>query len=164
VYSEPGQGSTFKVYLPRSTEAAIPASIPAAVPRSKAGEKILIVEDEPQVRHMMKRALEDAGYGVLEVGSGAEALDLVTRMDKTIDLLLTDVAMPGMNGRELADQVSRLAPGTPVLFTSGYTDGEIERRGLLGPGAAFIQKPLTPATLVRAVREQLDVGSAARGV
>jgi PAS domain S-box-containing protein len=164
VYSEPGQGSTFKVYLPRSTEAAIPAAIPAAVPRSKAGEKILIVEDEPQVRHMMKRALEDAGYGVLEVGSGAEALDLVTRMDKTIDLLLTDVAMPGMNGRELADQVSRLAPGTPVLFTSGYTDGEIERRGLLGPGAAFIQKPLTPATLVRAVREQLDVGSAARGV
>ena len=112
---------------------------------------------------MMKRALEDVGYGVLEAGSSAEALDLVTRMDKTIDLLLTDVVMPGMNGRELADQVLRLAPGTPVLFTSGYTDGEIERRGLLGPGAAFIQKPLTPATLVRAVREQLDIASPATG-
>ena len=163
VYSEPGQGTTFKVYLPRSTEADVPAVRTAAAPRSKAGEKILIVEDEPQVRHMMKRALEDAGYGVLEAGSGAEALDLVIRMDKTIDLLLTDVVMPGMNGRELADQVLMSAPGTPVLFTSGYTDGEIERRGLLGPGAAFIQKPLTPASLVRAVREQLDVASPARG-
>ena len=163
VYSEPGQGTTFKVYLPRTTDAALPAVRAAAAPRSKAGEKILIVEDEPQVRHMMKRALEDAGYSVLEAGSGAEALGLVKRMDKTIDLLLTDVAMPGMNGRELADQVSRLAPGTPVLFTSGYTEGEIERRGLLGPGAAFIQKPLTPATLVRAVRDQLDVASSARG-
>ncbi len=163
VYSEPGQGTTFKVYLPRSTEATVPAETTAAAPRSKAGEKILVVEDEPQVRHMMKRALEDAGYGVLEAGSGAEALDLVSRTGQTIDLLLTDVAMPGMNGRELADQVSRLAPRTPVLFTSGYTDGEIERRGLLGPGAAFIQKPLTPGMLVRAVREQLDVAGPTRG-
>jgi CheY-like chemotaxis protein len=163
VYSEPGQGTTFKLYLPQSTEAAVPASKTVAVGRSKAGETILIVEDEPQVRQMMKRALADAGYGVLEVGSGAEALDLVIRRDKTVDLLLTDVAMPDMNGRELADQVSRLAPGTPVLFTSGYTDGEIERRGLLGPGAAFIQKPLTPTTLVRAVQERLDLASPARG-
>jgi PAS domain S-box-containing protein len=167
VYSEPGQGTIFKIYLPLRTGAAAPVTDQPRQVRSRAGERILVVEDDTQVRYMMKRALEDAGYAVLDAGSATAALDLVARTRGTISLILTDVVMPGKNGRELAEEVDKLVPGMPVLFTSGYTDGEIERRGLLGSGAAFIQKPLTPATLVRAVRERLEVasrpGGSARG-
>jgi two-component system cell cycle sensor histidine kinase/response regulator CckA len=156
VYSEPGQGTTFKIYLPlRDAPLSSPRrdSRPAqAVP----GETVLVVEDEVIVRRMMTRALEEAGYRVLQAGNAAEAIEIVTRAPDKINLLLTDVVMPGQNGRELAESIKTLRPGIPVLFTSGYTDGEIERRGLLDPGAAFIQKPLTPAALVRALRELLD--------
>jgi PAS domain S-box-containing protein len=156
VYSEPGQGTTFKIYLPlRDAPLSSPRhdSRPAqAVP----GETVLVVEDEVIVRRMMTRALEEAGYRVLQAGNAAEAIEIVTRAPDEINLLLTDVVMPGQNGRELAERIKNLRPGIPVLFTSGYTDGEIERRGLLDPGAAFIQKPLTPAALVRALRELLD--------
>jgi two-component system, cell cycle sensor histidine kinase and response regulator CckA len=108
---------------------------------------------------MMRRTLEEAGYGVLEAGGAVEALDILTRTAGKISLLLTDVVMPGTSGRELAARVADLVPGIPVLFTSGYTDGEIERRGLLEPGAAFLQKPLTPVALVRAVRERLELAT-----
>jgi PAS domain S-box-containing protein len=155
-YSEPGQGTTFKIYLPLRTEAVASAAKAQEPIRSKAGENILVVEDEAPVRHMMKRALENAGYGVLDAGNAGDALEVVARSREKISLLLTDVVMPGRNGRELADEIAKLIPGIPVLFTSGYTDGEIERRGLLAPGAAFIQKPLTPTTLVGAVRQRLE--------
>jgi CheY-like chemotaxis protein len=159
VYSEPGQGTTFKVYLPLRTE-SVPLATETATPaRAKAGERILVVEDEASVRYMMKRTLEEAGYTVLDAASAGEALEVITRTRDKISLLLTDVVMPGRNGRELSEEVGKLAPDMSVLFTSGYTDGEIERRGLLRPGAAFIQKPLTPAALVRAVRERLEVAS-----
>lgn len=156
-YSEPGQGTTFKIYLPLKAAAAAPARKEPERVRSKAGETILVVEDEPSVRYMMKRALETAGYAVLEAGTAADALDGVRAADGKISLVLTDVVMPGQTGRELASRVGELIPGIPVLFTSGYTDGEIERRGLLGPGVAFIEKPFTPDALVRAVRDQLEV-------
>ena len=123
--------------------------------QARAGERILVVEDEAPVRLMMKRALEDAGYTVLDAGSGDEALDIAAGSAGQINLVLTDVVMPGRGGRELAEQLRRQMPDVPVLFTSGYTDGEIERRGLLGPEAAFIQKPLTPSALVHAVQKQL---------
>jgi CheY-like chemotaxis protein len=158
VYSEPGQGTTFKVYLPVKSEtvAAIPKA--PAPGRSRAGERILVVEDEPSVRSVMKRTLEEAGYTVLDAGSAEEALDLAQTRDG-IRLLVTDVVMPRKTGGELAEELEKLAPGTPVLFTSGYTDGEIARRGLLKPGAAFIHKPFTPESLVRAVQEQLELVS-----
>jgi PAS domain S-box-containing protein len=156
VYSEPGQGTSFKIYLPLQHEAVSTPRRDSTPQKAVPEETILVVEDEPVVRKMMTRALQEAGYTVLQAGDAAEAIEIVTRTTGKISLLLTDVVMPGKNGRELAKQVQDLSPGIPVLFTSGYTDGEIERRGLLEPGAAFIQKPLTPAALVRALRELLD--------
>jgi nitrogen-specific signal transduction histidine kinase/ActR/RegA family two-component response regulator len=158
VYSEPGQGTTFKVYLPvKSETVTVTPQAPPPV-RSRAGEKILVVEDEPSVRQVMKRTLEEAGYTVLDAGSAEAALDIAHTQDG-IRLLVTDVVMPRKTGGELAEELEKLAPGTPVLFTSGYTDGEIARRGLLKPGAAFIHKPFTPDSLVRAVQEQLELVS-----
>jgi two-component system, cell cycle sensor histidine kinase and response regulator CckA len=103
-----------------------------------------------------RRALEDGGYRVLEAANGREALALLSSTRDRIRLVLTDVVMPGMSGRELAARVAEARPGTPVLFTSGYTDGEIVRRGLLEPNAAFIQKPFGPEAIVRIVRERLE--------
>jgi two-component system, cell cycle sensor histidine kinase and response regulator CckA len=159
VYSEPGQGTTFKIYLPLRREAVSAPRRDSMPVHAIPGETILVVEDEVAVRHMMSRALEDAGYQVLQAGGATEAIEVVTRMPGKINLLLTDIVMPGKNGRELAMRIEELSPGMPVLFTSGYTDGEIERRGLLKPGAAFIQKPLTPKALVRAVQRTLQGNS-----
>ncbi|MGH2706819.1 MAG: ATP-binding protein, partial [Actinomycetota bacterium] len=155
-YSEPGQGTTFKIYLPVTTEGAAPRRISQPVAQPGTGELVLVVEDEAPVRLMAKRALEEAGYQVVEAENGREALELLAGRDGKIDLLLTDVVMPGIGGRELAARVAEVVPGIPVLFTSGYTDGEILRRGLLEPGAAFIQKPFTPNAIVRMVRRQLE--------
>jgi PAS domain S-box-containing protein len=159
VYSEPGQGTTFKIYLPLRSEAVSSPRRDSVPVQAVPGETVLVVEDEVVVRKMMTRALEEAGYRVLQASSAAEAIDLVSGTADKINLLLTDIVMPGKNGRELAEQVETLSPGIPVLFTSGYTDGEIERRGLLKPGAAFIQKPLTPKALVRAVQRTLEESS-----
>jgi PAS domain S-box-containing protein len=159
VYSEPGQGTTFKIYLPLRSGTLSQPRRDSAPAQAMPGETILVVEDEMAVRHMMTRALEDAGYRVLQAGGSAEALEVLARTPEKVSLLLTDVVMPGMNGRELAEQVEEVSPGIPALFTSGYTNSEIERRGLLQPGAAFIQKPLTPHTLVRAVQKTLEAAS-----
>jgi PAS domain S-box-containing protein len=156
VYSEPGQGTTFKIYLPEQPGPISPARRDSTPARAMSNETVLVVEDEDGLRYMMSRALEDAGYTVLQAGGAAEALDLLTRSQEKISLLLTDIVMPGQNGRDLAERVAELRPSMRVLFTSGYTDGEIEQRGLLRPGAAFIQKPLTPRSLVRAVQKILD--------
>jgi PAS domain S-box-containing protein len=162
-YSEPGQGTTFKIYLPVRRGSVTATRQDSAPIRPETGENILVVEDEEPVRHMIKRSLEGAGYTVLQAATAAEALDLLARTSDKISLVLTDVVMPGRSGCELADQIGELVPGLPILFTSGYTDGEIERRGLLRPGAAFIQKPLTPDALVRAVRKRLEIASRAPG-
>jgi two-component system, cell cycle sensor histidine kinase and response regulator CckA len=162
VYSEPGQGTTFKIYLPIRAGEVESARKDAAPLKSRRGERILVVEDEEPVRQMMKRALEVAGYQVVDAGSGEEALELVKQGAGSISLLLSDMIMPGLGGRELAERIRQLHSGLQVLYTSGYTDGEIERRGLLEPGAAFLQKPFTPERLVRAVQEQLESGQAGK--
>ena len=159
-YSEPGQGSTFKIYLPVTAEVApTPAPAQPPPPRTGQGESVLLVEDDEGVRRMTSRALREGGYRVLEAANGLAALELLTSTGGRIGLVLTDVVMPGMNGRDLADRVAELRPGTPVLFTSGYTDGEIVRRGLLHPEAVCIQKPFGPDAILRIVRERLEGAS-----
>jgi PAS domain S-box-containing protein len=159
-YSEPGRGSTFKLYLP-AVERVAPSPEPPAEPAASPGrgEQVMVVEDDEGVRWMTRRILADAGYQVLEASDGSSALELLVQDGAAVRLVVTDVVMPGMSGRELADQVAKLRPGIPVLFTSGYTDGEIVRRGLLEPGAAFVQKPFDPDTIVRIVRQRLDSAS-----
>jgi PAS domain S-box-containing protein len=159
-YSEPGRGTTFKVYLPAVTEpAAKGAGTVDSGERVGRGEVVLLVEDDEGVRAMTTRALEAAGYRVLGAPDGATALARLRADGASVRLLLTDVVMPGMSGRELAAQVRVLRPGLPVLFTSGYTDGEILRRGLLDPGAAFVQKPFAPDAIARLVRQGLEAAS-----
>jgi CheY-like chemotaxis protein len=163
VYSEPGLGTSFKIYLPVRSGTVAPSPKALAPVRSRAGETILVVEDEAPVRYMMKRALEGVGYRVIDAGSASDALDLLRRHTGDISLVLTDVVMPGQSGRDLADRMGELIPDIRVLFTSGYTEGDIARRGLLEPGAAFIQKPFTSDALVRAVRERLEVATRPTG-
>jgi CheY-like chemotaxis protein len=154
-YSEPGQGTTFKIYLPLKT-GVIPAEVKLDTPRRiSRGEWILLVEDEASVRSVMRRSLEEAGYHVMEAETVAAALERFVESTEPISLVLTDVVLPGGNGRELADRIAELRPFTPVLFTSGYTEGDIQRRGLLTGGAAFLQKPVTPELLVEAVEDLL---------
>ncbi len=155
-YSEPGQGTSFKIYLP---EFAGPATelppLPAPV-SPRGAERILIVEDEGAVRRMAGRALAAQGYAVLEAENGADALEVLARADGPVNLVLTDVVMPILNGRELAERLAAERPQLRVLFMSGYTDDDVVRRGLLDPGAPFLQKPFVPADLARKVREVLD--------
>jgi PAS domain S-box-containing protein len=159
-YSEPGQGSTFKVYLPLAEQPEAEPETPTATPvRRGQGESVLLVEDDDAVRLVIKRALEEGGYRVLEAANGRDALALLGSTSSRIALVLTDVVMPKMSGRELAERIAELRPGTPVVFTSGYTDGEIVRRGLLDPAAAFIQKPFGPEDIVRIVRERMEGAS-----
>ena len=159
-YSEPGRGTTFKIYLPiTASDAPSPAMPAPGSLRVGRGESVLLVEDDEGVRRMTTRALQEGGYRVLEAANGFDALALLTSTSGRIGLVLTDVVMPGMSGRDLAHRIGELRPGTPVLFTSGYTDGEIVRRGLLDPEAAFIQKPFAPDVIVRIVRERLEAAS-----
>jgi two-component system, cell cycle sensor histidine kinase and response regulator CckA len=158
-YSEPGQGSTFKLYLPAVEQALTgPAPAERAAAGPGRGELVLVVEDDEGVRWMTRRILVDAGYQVAEAKDGRAALELLAGA-ADVRVVLTDVVMPGMSGRELAERVVEMRPDVPVLFTSGYTDGEIVRRGLLQPGAAFIQKPFSPDAIIRVVRERLDSAS-----
>ena len=156
LYSEPGTGSTFRIYFPR-VEGQVEGEAPDARPDLVGGnETVLLVEDDHQVRHVARGALAKAGYRVLEAPGPREALDIAERHPSGIDLLLTDVIMPGMNGRQVADQVLARRPSIRVLFMSGYTDDVILHHGVLAPGVAFIQKPLTPEALTRKVREVLN--------
>ncbi|HET7599071.1 MAG TPA: response regulator, partial [Gemmatimonadales bacterium] len=151
-YSEPRQGATFKVYLPATVEERLPAAPPAGPAASAAGKRVLVVEDEEAVRLVARRILEDAGYAVLEATDGGSALELLATGAAPVDLVLTDVVMPGMSGSELSRRLAELAPDTTVLFMSGYTNGEIVRRGLLEADTAFLQKPFTPEALLEAVQ------------
>ena len=158
VYSEPGQGSTFKIYWPRVDEADTstqPGRTSSLLPRGS--ETILLVEDEEMVRTLAGRILTGAGYTVLKVENGQAALQLNEKYSQPIHLLLTDVIMPGMSGRELAEQLRAVRPDIKVLYMSGYTDSAIVRHGVLEPGTTFLNKPFTPDTLTRKVREVLEV-------
>ncbi len=157
VASEPGRGSTFAIYLPRVEEIASAAGAPAAQAAVRRGsETILLVEDEDAVRGLTRRCLESSGYTVLQASSAEEALPIAARHAGRLDLLLTDVIMPGASGPELARRLLELRPGTRVLYVSGYTDASMASQGALDNGAFFLQKPFTPETLARKVREVLD--------
>jgi hypothetical protein len=158
VYSELGHGSTFKIYLPQVDERAEPLDTPvAASPEALRGrETILLVEDESAVRAVARQLLQRQGYTVLEAPNGPAALALLNNGAVQVDLLLTDVVMPGMSGRALADQIAPLCPGARVIFVSGYTDDAIVRHGMLEPGLNYLQKPYRPAGLLQKVREVLD--------
>jgi CheY-like chemotaxis protein len=158
VYSEPDRGATFKIYLPRVDAAPEPLA-PKPVPVSLLGsETILVVEDEEGVRNLVRKVLETRGYVVIAAEGGEEALTLANAHDGVIHLLLTDVVMPGMSGRDLAKYLAPVRPETKVLYLSGYTDDAIVQHGVLEPGIAFLQKPFTPRALVRKLREVLDAG------
>ncbi|MEP7175073.1 MAG: response regulator, partial [Gemmatimonadales bacterium] len=154
--SEVAHGTSFEIYLPECVDPAVEPPV-AAVPLVPGGaETILIVEDEVAVRRMASRALSTQGYAILEAENGAEALELLGRTATPVDLVLTDVVMPILNGRELGERLAKERPELRVLFMSGYTDDDVVRRGLLRPGSPFLQKPFVAADLSRKVRELLD--------
>ena len=157
VYSEPGQGTTFKVYLPRAKEEAeVSAPTVKATSMPRGSETVLVAEDEWAVRGIALRVLKELGYTVLEAVNGTEALRVALAQGQKLDLLLTDVIMPEMNGKALAERLTVLWPGLKVLFVSGYTGETIARQGILGEGRAFLPKPFSPEALARKVREVLD--------
>jgi CheY-like chemotaxis protein len=161
VYSEPGLGTTFKIYLPRVGAAHSPPLPVDQTPATRGGaETIFIVEDEDLVRELASRSLRERGYRVIEARQGAEALRLLEQQPAAVDLVITDVVMPEMGGRELARRLAALRPSLPVLFISGYTGEDVIQRGLLEPRAPFQQKPFTPDGLARKVREMLDAAAA----
>jgi hypothetical protein len=157
VYSELGHGTTFKVYLPHVDEPAEPLETPSSVtPEGLRGtERILLVEDEAAVRAVTRQLLQRNGYGVIEAPDGTAALALLDGGQVTVDLLLTDVVMPGMSGRELAERAASRCPGLRVLFMSGYTDDAVVRHGMLQSGLNYLQKPFHPEALLRKVRDLL---------
>ena len=156
VYSEPGLGTTAKVYLPRGVAAPDGdlTAEPPVLPRG--GETILLVEDEVAVRRIAARLLQGQGYTLLEARNGAEAADLIASHRGNIDLLLTDVVLPGIGGREIAEQARAKRPGIKVLFTSGYTDDVILQHRLLEQHVALLTKPFSRESIARKVREVLD--------
>ncbi|PYO96181.1 MAG: hypothetical protein DMD61_14495 [Gemmatimonadetes bacterium] len=159
VYSEPRRGTTVKVYLPRVPGASeAPAPAPPARAARGGNETVLLVEDAAPVRALARRSLEACGYRVLDASDGPSALELSARHAAGIDLLVTDVVMPGMSGRELAERLAPQRPEMKVLYTSGYTDDAMVRQGVLNAGVAFLQKPFVPDMLARKVREVLDGG------
>ena len=162
IYSESGEGTTIKLYLPRrdGNEAAHSADEPVGSERGRA-ETILIVEDDDGVRQYASEILRDLNYQIIEAKDSATALRLLDA-DKKFDLLLTDVVLPGKNGRELATEVERRRPGTKVIFMTGYSRNAIVHHGRLDPGTALIQKPLIERVLAQKIRQILDSGSDAQ--
>ncbi len=157
VYSEPGQGTTFKIYLPKSEEEEVFVAEAQIQPQNLVGsETILLAEDEDSVRKLIRSTLQEYGYRVLEAQDGKKALQLIEHHKGPIHLLLTDVVMPGMGGRELAERLQPLYPKMKILYMSGYTDNAIVHHGVLESGMPFIQKPFAPKVLVSKVREVLD--------
>jgi signal transduction histidine kinase/CheY-like chemotaxis protein len=163
VYSEPGQGSVFKVYLPEAQPAHSTPDAPVLEPQATRGsETILVIEDEEVVRNLAMRGLRDHGYAVVEATDGADALRFVQQHPATVDLVVCDVVMPEMGGREFGQHLALFDPDLPILYMSGYTGDDVVQRGLLDPGAPFQQKPFTPGALASKVRTMLDQRSQRR--
>ncbi|MGC2237035.1 MAG: response regulator [Pyrinomonadaceae bacterium] len=157
VYSELGKGTTFKIYLPRvEASDTVVEQEDIATDLQQGTETILLVEDEDMVRNLSRQILESCGYKVIEAENGIEALVVCENRENKIDLLVTDVVMPQMGGRELSERLARKYPHIKVLFTSGYTDDAIVRHGIIDAGTNFLQKPFTLDALSRKVRELLD--------
>lgn len=155
VYSEPGQGTTFKIYLPRGEEVAPSEKPPVVHPPSTGNETILLVEDEDAVRAVTYYSLHAMGYQVLQASSGRDAIKLCREHQGPIHLLISDVVMPEMGGRKVAEAILGLRPGIKVLYLSGYTDDAVVRHGILQEYVSFLQKPFSPKALGRKVREVL---------
>jgi CheY-like chemotaxis protein len=156
VYSELGVGTTFKIYLPVVSGQDARVSEPTAEQSPTGSETILLVEDEHAVRELGVMALQGFGYRVLTAGNGKAALDLMAEYREGVHLLVTDVVMPGMGGRMLAETLQAEYPRLKVLFLSGYTDDAVVRHGVLQANVAFLQKPFTPLLLAKKVREVLN--------
>jgi len=160
VYSEVGRGTTFKIYLPRVAATGEPAAQVAAPPQflkvEPGTETILLVEDEANLRYLARQYLEKQGYKVIEAADGAVAMQIAVAHEAVIHLLLTDVIMPGMNGRELAQRISEIRPNVKVLYMSGYTENVIGHNGMLDAGVRLLQKPFNLRDLKSKVREVLD--------
>jgi two-component system cell cycle sensor histidine kinase/response regulator CckA len=157
VSSAPSRGTTFQVYLPRTREAAAPGKPSrSTAPAPRGSETVLLVEDEDAVRSLARLVLRQAGYRVLEAPGGDEALRVVGRHQGPIHLLVTDVVMPGQDGRQVAERLLGSHPGLKVLFLSGYTDDVVVRHGILEDQVHFLAKPYSPAVLAQKVREVLD--------
>jgi PAS domain S-box-containing protein len=162
VYSEPGKGTSVKVYLPRIDQ---PAAIEAEAARKKSGrgsETILLVEDDEMVRTLVRETLVRDGYRILDASGPAEAKKISDQFKSPIQLMITDVVMPKVSGRELADQLTRRRPDMKVLYMSGYTDNAVLNNGILQKEVAFLQKPFTPALLTEKVRDVLEGESRTR--
>ncbi|MDQ3321125.1 MAG: response regulator [Acidobacteriota bacterium] len=155
--SEAGKGATFRIYLPR-IDSEIKSEEDDAASKSvpKGLETILIVEDEDMVRMLTRQMLEECGYRVIEASGGGEALSIIEKRECEIDLVITDIVMPQMSGRELAEKLAEVCPLMRVLFTSGYTDDEIIRHDVIKENTNFIQKPFTFDVLAHKVRKSLD--------
>jgi PAS domain S-box-containing protein len=161
IYSEPGHGTALKLYFPEvSSAAAFETGEYKATAKEAArgSETILLVEDEEAVRGLASRILERQGYRVIPAQHGREAMDIATREEGRIDLVLTDIVMPGMNGRGLVERLSAIRPRIKSLYMSGYTDDDIIRRGFIEPSKSFLQKPFTSEALLQTVRKVLDEG------
>jgi CheY-like chemotaxis protein len=162
VYSEPGRGTTFKIYLPQvEPPTKIPIQHLDSPELPRGTETILLVEDDPALREMAATLLRRLGYTVLAAANGIEALSLKQQRDTGhVDLLFTDVVMPHMSGKELSERMRALYPHTRILFTSAYTENAIVHQGVLDKGVALLPKPFTPSALARKVREALDAPGA----
>ncbi len=160
IYSEPALGTTLKLYFPEvSASAAFSTSEPRASKETRRGsETILLVEDEEAVRGLTSRILEKQGYRVIAAQHGRDAMEIASREEGRIDLVLTDVVMPGMNGRGLVERLTGIRPRIKSLYMSGYTDDDIIRRGFIEPSKSFLQKPFTSDNLLQTVRKVLDEG------
>jgi CheY-like chemotaxis protein len=157
VESEPGRGTAFEIAFPRCDRPAAPAGAPAGPsPGPRGSGTVLVVEDEPQVRAVTVRVLRGHGFRVLVAGSGGEALEVAGATLDPVDLVVSDVVMPGMDGRSAVDALRSLHPSMRVLYVSGYPEAHFAGRGILEPGVELLQKPFTPAALLARVHRILD--------
>jgi two-component system cell cycle sensor histidine kinase/response regulator CckA len=154
--SAPGRGTTFRIFLPEAANSLAPQPFAFSVAAPRGHETVLLVEDEPQVRSVASRMLMRLGYSVLEAKSPEDALDVAEHAGLNIDVLLTDLVMPQMNGRELADRLIARHPKLKVMFMSGYTEDAVIQRGVAAHSVAFLPKPLTPDALAHSLRNVLD--------
>jgi len=155
VYSEPGDGTTFRVYLPKA-QGNVAATVAVEISTPSGTETVLLVEDDLDLRTLAHEILQQQGYIVLESEDAADAIRIADEYTGSIHLVITDVVMPKMNGRALARAIQEHRPDAKVLYMSGYTDDAIVRQGVLEPGTPFLQKPFTPGTLARKIRQVLD--------
>ena len=156
VYSELDKGTTFKIYLPRYKGSGVEKTIKEEIISPIGTETVLVVEDDEQILKLSQKILERQGYTILSARVPGEAIVLCEKYADEIHLLITDVVMPGMNGKELMERIEKLKPGIKILFMSGYTADIIAKRGVLSKGINFIQKPFLPKSLGMKVREALD--------